>query len=196
LSRELGLAGPDLDVGTLVSKLQPDSINEINGKRLEVISPESAFELMEKYFYLRELRVKCRQVLLALDSRGKKGIAGIEIEDAQPLSAFLKTLPKDQCERFIRGLGKFLFRIELLGIDFKDPVAESILVKAGAGDFSFLLSSPDQLIFSPANSAATIEPAHSGLVKEISHLDALTPAEIEQLIQSMDDEQDRLFGLS
>ena len=89
----------------------------------------------------------------------------------------------------------YLFRIELLGIDFKSPAAESILVKTGARDFSFQLSSPDQLIFSPANSASMIEPAHSGLVKEISHLDALTPAEIEQLIHSMDDGQNRLFGL-
>ena len=88
------------------NKLPGSGTIDIAGKRLELIPTESALQVMEKYFYLRELRIKCRTVMLAVDSRGKKGIAGIEIEDSQPLSAFLKGLPKDQCERFVRGLGQ------------------------------------------------------------------------------------------
>jgi len=168
---------------------------EVSGKKMELLETGSAKKMMEKYFYLFELGVPARRVLLALDYfDDRPGIAGIEIDDqAKTLREFSEGHTQEQGADFFAGLGKFLFRLELLGISFKNSVGESILVKKIDAGLQLLLSRPDLLAFDPPGRAAIPVFENSETVQKLLKEQNLPASQIKQIKQGFKAGREKLF---
>ena len=168
---------------------------EVSGKKMELLETGSAKRMMEKYFYLFELGVPARSVLLALDYfDDRPGIAGIEIDDqAKTLREFLAGLAQDQGSDFFAGLGKFLFRLELLGISFKNSVGESILVKKTDAGLQFLLSRPDLLAFDPPSRAIIPVFENSETIQKLLKEQNIPAGQLKQIKQAFEFKREKLF---
>jgi len=149
---------------------------EISGKQLEIIPVKNAQSAMEKYFYLRELRVRCRPVLLAVDFHaGNKALVGIAQEPgAVPLQEFLTRLSDPDQEKFFTSLGHYLFRTDLLGLLNPSP-ANNLLVKPSADTYEFIISRPDLLTSSSPSHANIHSFENSRQAQRLS--EELTPGE-------------------
>jgi len=168
---------------------------EVSGTKMELLETSSAKRMMEKYFYLVELGVPARCVLLALDYfDDRPGIAGIEIGDrAKTLREFSAGLAQEQGADFFAGLGKFLFRLELLGISFKNSVCESILVKKIDAGLQFLLSRPDLLGFDPPGRAKMPVFENSENVQKFLKEQNLPAGQVKQIKQAFEAMREQLF---
>ncbi len=122
----------------------------IGNNNLEMIEAGSGQAVMEKYFYLRELRINCRAILLAVElPGGREGLAGIEFtEGARPIKEFFGPSFSGNRKQALAALGQFLFRMDLFGVKVIGAPGELILAKTSDSGFEFKISRPDRLLFS------------------------------------------------
>ena len=143
VSRELGRAALE---NFLAQNHLPDSgVVEVSGKKLELFKVPSARAVMENYFYLRELRIPVRPVVLAIDRAGK-GLAGVLTDPSEkPLIDFQKTASAQDSAQIAAKLKAFSDRLKLFGISLPSKPEQAILVKPSVSAFSLCLSRPDIL---------------------------------------------------
>lgn len=143
VSREIGR---ELLEKFLAQNLLPASGTvEISGKKLELFAAASARAVMEDYFYLRELRIPVRPVVLAIDRAGK-GLAGVLVDPSEkPLIDFQKTASAQDSAQIAASLKAFSDRLQLFGISLPSKPEQAILVKPSLAAFSLCLSRPDIL---------------------------------------------------
>jgi hypothetical protein len=192
VSRSIGKAALQL---LLLGKLSTTAEFEVSGKKIELIKTGAAKKMMERYFYLFELGVPARCVLLALDYPDERpGIAGIEIDDEmKTLAACMSAPNKDQSAEFFTGLAKFLFRLDLLGISFKARAGDCILVKKTESAYEFFLNRPDLLAYDPPARVSVPFFEKSETVQKFLAEQNLSAAQVEQMKKAFEAAREKLF---
>jgi len=147
VSREIGKGAVDKFLET--NKIPRAGQVEIAGKKLEMIEADSAKAVMQKYFYLRELKIKCRPVLLAVDFKNQTpGVFGLEISESEKTYAqMLNELSRQERLSLLAAYAEFISRLEFFGLDLQDEQMNKILVAKSASTYEFLLASPEQINF-------------------------------------------------
>jgi len=196
VSREIGK--PALEEFLTKNRLNAGSQIDINGKRLDLVAVNSGRKTMEKYFYLRELRINTRPVLLAVDFENRQpAIAGILNDSSEKhLAEALSAAAGDEKAKLLTELGSLVFRLQLFGIGFPFAAADSIRVKKSGLSFELALFRPDLFSFAAASQVKIpcLQPSSSAQ-KMLSELIA-NPSEAEVFKQGFSAAKENLFHLT
>ena len=172
-------------------QLKPGQSLDWQGNQLKIFPAQNPKAVMETYFFLRELKIPAFQVALALSSpKGDSGLVGIiHPREAVSLKEFLEK-ERDR-KKLILKLGRWLFRLEFLGVMPEINLKENLfVVKIEQDDYQLAIARADRVKlkrFLP--SLRKLVPASSSLINQLMVQLFLSAKEKEILLQGFEQEK-------
>jgi|GEM_PF-2832369 len=130
------------------NQLPHKGLIEISGKKMEIKETRSAKAVMENYFYLRELKIKCPPALLAVDyTKKNRGLVGLQISESEKTyQQMLQELPSEEKHKLESAYNDFISRLKFLELALNNEQLQKILVAKVPDGYEFSLPSPEKII--------------------------------------------------